>query len=428
MSDVKLFHGDCLDVLKNIPDNSIDSIVTDPPYGISFMGKKWDYDIPSVEVWKECLRVLKPGGHLVAFAGTRTQHRMCSRIEDAGFEIRDMLAWLYGSGFPKSHNIGKAVDKIQGNERTKVENPYPGRNPNPRNVGDKLYGSDLRTDDNMIFSKGTSQWEGFGTALKPALEPITLARKPISENTIAENVLKWGTGAINIDVSRIEHNVPKKFTKRIPKSTGEKMGMFKENGNLRTPDPSGRFPANIIHDGSDEVLEIFPETKSGSFSGHRNLPKTKNSFGKFKLKDETPYEGSTGSAARFFYCAKASRKDRDEGLEDFESKQTGSYQFRIDSSLDGKTTAPSKNTHNTVKPTDLMRYLCRLITPPEGVILDPFMGSGSAGKAARLEGFSFVGIEMQPDYFDIAKARIDAVTPPNSLDKYFAANQEESPE
>jgi len=288
----QLHLGDCLDVLATLPDNSVDSIVTDPPYGLSFMGKKWDYDVPSVAIWEQCLRVLKPGGHLLAFAGTRTQHRMACRIEDAGFEIRDMIAWVYGSGFPKSHNL----------------------------EGDH---------------------KGWGTALKPALEPITMARKPFS-STVAANVIQYGTGAINVDGCRVGTE------SRWNPSAGHK---DLENKRTVTPISShkefdgrecvGRWPANIIHDGSNDAA--------------------------LSLK----------SGARFFYTAKAGKVDRE-----------------------------SENNHPTVKPTMLMAYLCRLITQPGGTILDPFMGSGSTGKAATINGFRFIGIERDPEYHKISEARI----------------------
>ena len=325
----------------------MDAVVTDPPYGLSFMGKKWDYDVPAVEVWAECLRVLKPGGHLLAFAGTRTQHRMAVRIEDAGFEIRDMIAWVYGSGFPKSLDVSKAIDKAAGAERTEV-------------IGFARIGvsSTGRSDKSNFMESATEaskwkeiaapptdaarQWQGWGTALKPALEPITVARKPLM-GTVAANVLEHGTGALNIDGCRVEalDGVPK-FTHRS-EAAANCFGDGK-NGSNRTGEvdtTTGRWPANLIHDGGEEVT------------------------------------GLLGEAARFFYCAKASKRDRDED-----------------------------NNHPTVKPTDLMRYLCRLVTPPGGVVLDPFMGSGSTGKAALLEGFKFVGIERDPTYFEIANARI----------------------
>ena len=313
MSKIDLRLGDCLDVLKTLDDNSVDSIVTDPPYGLSFMGKAWDKSVPSVEVWQECLRVLKPGGHLLSFAGTRTQHKMAVAIEDAGFEIRDMIAWMYGSSFPKHKN-----------------------------------------------------------ALKPAFEPITLARKPLNKgDSVARNAAKYGTGEINTDECLIDYNgeIPK-IGGRAKHGRGDGYG-FKPQGEQIEANKKGRWPANIIHDGSDEVVELFPVDKIGSKS-------------------------------RFFYCAKASKKDRNEGLE-------------------------SPNTHPTVKPSKLMRYLCRLVTPPNGTVLDPFMGSGSTGKGAVLEGFDFIGIELDEDYLTIAKSRIEYAmnNPEESEDKSFKSKKKE---
>lgn len=319
---MQLIFNDCLVAMRDMADNSVDSIVTDPPYGLSFLGKKWDYDVPSVEIWQECLRVLKPGGFLLSFAGTRTQHRMAVNIEDAGFEIRDMIAWVYGSGFPKGHNIGKAVDKKLGNEREVVGTRKLRGKARKMKGGFFLAHEEREETDEIQLSKGSSPWEGWGTALKPALEPITVARKPF-KGTVAENVLKHGTGGINVDGCRVG-------TKKMVNAPAGKK--------------AGRFPANLIHDGSDEVVEIM------------------------------------GDKQRFFYCAKASKKDRGEG-----------------------------NRHPTVKPTKLMRYLCRLVTQPGGVILDPFMGSGSTGKAAKLEGLDFIGIEMDEGYIKIAEARIQNV-------------------
>lgn len=305
---------DCLDGLKILGDNTVDAIVTDPPYGLAFMGKRWDYDVPKVEVWVECLRVLKPGGHLLAFAGTRTQHRMACRIEDAGFEIRDLIAWVYGSGFPKSHN---------------------------------------------------GEWGG--TALKPALEPITMARKPLV-GTVEANWREYGTGALNINGCRVgdEEVVTHGGAKKGTAAYGDFAGMIPAAHR-------GRWPANLVHDGSDEVLAAFPE-----------------------------------GASRFFYCAKASKRDRDEGLEGFARSTVGDGAPAVAENPRLRNTIERQNTHPTVKPTDLMRYLCRLVTPPGGLIVDPFTGSGSTGKAARLEGFEFLGFELDPDYAAIATARIDA--------------------
>ena len=344
--------GNCLDHLRLMPEASIDAIVTDPPYGLSFMGKRWDYDVPSVEIWAECLRVLKPGGHLLAFAGTRTQHRMACRIEDAGFEIRDLIAWVYGSGFPKSLDVSKAIDKAAGAEREVIgPNRYAANHPNPRGMAvGQNYGTDMNPcrPETAPATEAARQWQGWGTALKPALEPITVARKPLV-GTVAENVLAHGTGALNIDGCRVATDEAITATRNIALGSSAS-GVY---GAATAPDiyeqkPGGRFPANLIHDGSDEVAGMFP--------------------------------GDEGkSAARFYYCPKASRKDRGTG-----------------------------NGHPTVKPTDLMRYLCRLVTPPGGVVLDPFMGSGSTGKAAVLEGFRFIGCEMSEDYARIAEARIAA--------------------
>ena len=354
-----IYCGDSLDVLKGMADESVDSIITDPPYGLSFMGKKWDYDVPTTELWTECLRVLRPGGHLLAFAGTRTQHRMAVRIEDAGFEIRDMIAWVYGSGFPKSLNIGKAVDKMQGNEREQIgEQRLTGNAGTPTSLKGGTYTSGVcinMTGVKIPITKGNSPYEGYGTALKPALEPITVARKPI-EGTVAANVLKWGTGGINIDGCRV----------------GSDTNSYQTH--------QGRFPANFIHDGSDEVLALFPLSSSSSSYRPADKGGTGNSLVfKHKHGEHRGYNEPKSSAARFFYCAKASRSERGEG-----------------------------NVHPTVKPIALMQYLCRLVTPPNGIVLDPFFGSGSTGCAAIREGFRYIGIDISEDYCAIAAKRIDS--------------------
>ena len=397
-----------IEELKKFPDNYFGSVVTDPPYGLSFMGKKWDYDVPSVELWKEVFRVLKEGGHLLAFAGTRTQHRMAVNIEDAGFEIRDMIAWVYGSGFPKSHNIGKAVDKLQGNEREILGEIRQRANSVSSNI--KMNASKEKTEK---ITKGYSEWEGWGTALKPALEPITMARKPF-KTTVAENVLKNGVGGINIDGCRVETKENLNggaFSNNREKSTNKIYGEFdriKED----FEQPAGRFPANFIHDGSDEVKDLFPNSKDG-VAVKKNLDgriynKIQNWGHKAKKSDNIGYN-SSGSASRFFYCAKASKQDREEGLEDFEEKENiGALSDAGKNTLqDRRKGNPRKNTHPTVKPTDLMRYLVRLVTPKNEIVLDCFMGSGSTGKACALEGLSFVGIDLDKDYCKIAKARID---------------------
>lgn len=388
-----LLHGDCLEQMKTLPDNSVDAIVTDPPYGISFMAKKWDYDVPKVDVWQEAMRVLKPGGHALIACGTRTQHRMVVNIEDAGFEIRDVVSWIYGSGFPKSLNIGKAIDKAAGAEREVVgkSNRCTGKS----QAGDNGIGTFKETNwetSNNITAPATDaakQWEGWGTALKPACEFFTLARKPLSEKTVAANVLKWGTGGINVDGCRVgteemsTHSRGKNgaFPKRPGETSAQESGRIKDQrAGLDHTKRQGRFPANLIHDGSDEVLAGFPETKSGKAGKNPKCKSVKtDGWGNIGINGHSRLIGDKGSAARFFYCPKASKADRDEG-----------------------------NVHPTVKPTALMAYLCRLITPAGGTVLDPFMGSGSTGKAAVREGFDFIGCELDADYHAIATARIEA--------------------
>ena len=414
---MQLMHGDCLDVLRGMPENSVDSIVTDPPYGLAFMGKRWDYDVPAVEVWAECLRVLKPGGHLLAFAGTRTQHRMAVRIEDAGFEIRDMIAWVYGSGFPKSLDVSKAIDKAAGVAFDAVPASGVGFM-NAEGAGG------YNSTKNQLVRKGDSteaaaQWQGWGTALKPALEPITVARKPLA-GTVAANVLEWGTGALNIDGCRVVatgdklgggatsgHTAAHEGYRRPWMDNRDHLARHAEKcaANVIKAEALGRWPANLIHDGSDEVVAWFPANRPGG---------TSNGVAEINVdgKGVTPLRrgslvsrNDTGSAARFFYCAKASKKDRNEGLDGFELNYVARENGFSDKLSDTK--KPRANTHPTVKPSDLMAYLCRLVTPPGGVVLDPFMGSGSTGKAAMREGFDFIGIEKDAGYFAIAQRRIE---------------------
>ena len=357
---VNLLQGDCLEVLPTLPADSVDSIVTDPPYGLSFMGKDWDHGVPGEHFWREAIRVAKPGAHLLAFGGTRMFHRLAVAIEDAGWEIRDTVMWVYGSGFPKSKNLD----------------------------GD---------------------WQGFGTALKPAWEPIIVARKPLI-GTVADNVLKHGTGAMNIDGCRIP-GTPE-ATRFDPDKHSHDGWRMNATGSecAANASPLGRWPANLIHDGSDEVVSLFPQTKSGSLSPDMDVkPSTGWAGGSQADRVKSTFTANEGSAARFFYCAKASKRDRDEGLEGFEAKRRSDAEGMLmsDPRMDHKQNRlPSRNHHPTVKPTDLMRYLCRLVTPPGGVILDPFMGSGSTGKAAILEGFNFIGIEREAEYIGIARARI----------------------
>ena len=403
---IKLLKGNCLEQMKSLPDNSVDSIVTDPPYGISFMAKKWDYDVPSVEVWQEAMRVLKPGGHALIACGTRTQHRMVVNIEDAGFEIRDVVSWIYGSGFPKSLNISKAIDKAAGVEFA----AKPAEGVGFMNAEGK---GGYNVTQNQLTRKGKSteeakQWDGWGTALKPACEFFTLARKPLSEKTVAANVLKWGTGGINIDGCRVGTEV-------LTNQEGMSRWNNYRHGDNEYPcdapstEVTGRFPANLIHDGRQEVLELFPETKSAGKARTKDVTSKyeATSYGAPETRQMNRF-GDQGSAARFFYCPKASKKDRDEGLEGFEEKETQGMRSNAGPALVGndKNRTQRRNNHPTVKPTALMQYLCRLITPTGGVVLDPYMGSGSTGKAAIKEGFGFVGCELDEDYFLIASQRV----------------------
>lgn len=399
-----LFRGDCIDVMHGMADNSVDAVVTDPPYGLSqhstsdivqcltawlagkeyrpnkngFMGRSWDAFVPSPKVWIEVFRVLKPGGHVLAFAGTRTQDLMCMSLRLAGFEIRDMIGWVYGSGFPKNMDVSKQLD-----------------------------------------SHSSKQWNGWGTALKPALEPITVARKPLV-GTVAENVLTHGTGAINIDGCRVPSGLDhaEKCASVVGLASPRNINTFGMDGRPRKDsyNEAGRFPANIIHDGSDEVMVLFPDSK-GSGGSVPNVTVTGYGGGigtgrsEYHGGERMKVESGSGSAARFFYCAKASRADRNEGLSSSSMPAVGTG-ATVRECEDADWSKRNGNHHPTVKTTELMAYLCRLVTPTGGIVLDPFMGSGSTGKAAILEGFQFVGIDMDCDddgnplgYLDIASAR-----------------------
>ena len=504
---VRLYQGDNIQSLKKLPDNSIDSIVTDPPYALTsikkrfgkegsapaqygtdgvfqraskgFMGKEWDAELPSVEFWKEVYRVLKPGGHVLSFGGTRTYHRMVVNMEDAGFEIRDQIQWIYSTGFPKSHNIGKAVDKIEGNERevvgTKISMAPP--------EGEKKtkFGFDTNFKPTEIeLTKGSSEFEGWGTALKPANEPICVARKPLSEKSVAENVIKWGTGGINIDGCRIGTT---DYIGRKGNDNDLGVGILAQFDGRKTPPQrksvdkeghdEGRFPANIILECCcDEVIEgevkksnrrfeILQNKSEGKVerienygdkgdihtnpecpcyimdqqSGESKSSKSNKLYvndtegrsvknGASGFRDPNSTYSDKGGASRFFYQAKVSKAERNMGLDGFEEKTTGGKGHGLDRRCSHCNTSmlkpedcncdepnwitpPKKNNHPTIKPINLMTYLCRLITPPNGIVLDPFMGSGSTGIAAQLEGFRFVGMEMDEDYFKIAEARIE---------------------
>ena len=546
----KLIHGDSEKVLSKMDDNSVDSIITDPPYGLSFMGKKWDYDVPSVELWRQVFRVLKHGGHLLSFAGSRTYHRMAVNIEDAGFEIRDQIMWIYGSGFPKSMNIAKAIDK---------KNGYEGKTIGTRKIDIGMQSGSMHSgrsteiveEDVKELSPEAKKWDGWGTALKPAHEPIVVARKPL-DGTVVDNVLKHGTGGLNIEDSRVgdeDTRSPTSMTAlgqnsgwnahenkmvmagskngRFPSNiihdgsdevvsefpvtksgkpgikqggnngpaygkesrpAGTQMGGFGDEGSaarffkeinftkqehesivlarkpldgtvvdnvlehgtgglnidgcrigageeiiqgggngkanhggrfgaethgerpIVQPHNNGRFPANLIHDGSDEVVSLFPDSKSNTRSptgkeildpnkGWNNnsmIDKTQRGF-----KDE-------GSAARFFYCAKASKQERNKGfdIELNSNERPQGEAFGNGNSVTEHENQKDGNYHPTVKPVDLMKYLCRLVTPPNGIVLDPFMGSGTTGIAATVEGFNFIGVEMSEEYLKIADTRI----------------------
>jgi len=370
-----LLNGDCIEEMQKLIDDGVqvDSVVTDPPYHLQsivkrfgkegsapaqegtdgafsraskgFMGKEWDGgDIAfRPETWELAMKLLKPGGHILAFSASRNYHRMAVAIEDAGFEIRDQMMWLYGSGFPKSHNIGKGVDKKLGNN---------------------------------------TEWEGWGTALKPAHEPIAVGRKPLSESSNVNNVLKHRTGGINIDGCRIE---------------------------------GGRFPANVMHDGSDVIVNQFPNTKSGKLTPDMNIkPSTGWSGGSRSDRVKNTFNGDEGSAARFFYCPKTSKSERHSNLDDHETSVGANGNKWTDQDYrkgETKPTTERKNTHPTVKPVELMKYLCRLVTPKGGTVLDPFMGSGSTGMAAKDEGFDFIGIEKEEEYFKICESRIKSTSP-----------------
>jgi hypothetical protein len=430
-----LLHGDCLEELKKLDANSVDSLVTDPPAGIGFMGKSWDHHKGGraqwvawmTEVMRECHRVMKPGAHGLVWAIPRTSHWTATALEDAGFEVRDVITHLFGQGFPKSLDISKAIDKAAGAKREIL-----GRNPNARPSDGKYNAvmSGVKGHAEHITAPSTDaakQWQGWGTALKPASEHWILVRKPVSEKNVAANVLEWGTGGINVDGCRVGTQDIK-----IPTKTGgEKMGFhgggsgfLRHNGN-GTSHTQGRFPANLVlshttHCTDDQcdiecAIKVLDEQsgtlKSGRLeSHHKDGGKTVSTFGKYngRMIPESGFGGDSGGASRFFYCAKISPGERNAGLEEFPDREGGvkNTSGRGYSERDPHKPIMLKNHHPTVKPQKLMRYLCRLITPPGGTVLDPFMGSGSTGMAARSDGFEFIGIEREPEYLEIAKARI----------------------
>jgi len=400
----KLHHGDCLEVMPTLDADSVDAIISDPPYGLSFMGKAWDHGVPGEVFWREALRVAKPGAHLLAFGGTRTFHRLTVAIEDAGWEIRDCVMWVYGSGFPKSHDVSKAIDKAAGVEFT----ASPAAGVGFMNAEGR---GGYNVTKNQLARKGettSAQWNGWGTALKPAYEPIIVARKPLI-GTVAANVLTHGTGGINVDACRV--GTDQTITIRNGDSGGN--GAYgRDDRKFERVNPPGRWPANLIHDGSDEVLAgfaMFEESKStAGIRNNNNQGHEGWGGGTFR---GALYSGhrDTGTAARFFYCAKASKADRDEGCEGMPTPDIYS-EAKPCADRDNRKQGQMHNNHPTVKPTALMRYLCKLVTPLNGIILDPFMGSGSTGKAATLERFNFIGIDLSAEYVAIAQARIDAAT------------------
>lgn len=410
----KIYNGNCLEVLKTFEDNSIDSCVTDPPYGISFMNKHWDYELPSIEVWKELLRVLKPGGHLLCACGTRTQHRMAVNIEDAGFEIRDVITWHYGSGFPKSLDVSKAIDKQAGAEREIIGvKKHPTSKDRTGNKSPYQNEDHLNANSSITApsTEAAKQWEGWGTALKPATEFWTLCRKPLEKSTISDNVLNHGTGGINIDGCRIGETT--RTNKGKSNSENNRIGAVNgyTTGIESKVHDYGRFPANLI---LDEFCGNILDEQSGNVPGGMNKTQATSIFGS-EVNDriQIKRDCDEGGASRFFYCPKPDNYERDKGLKELESKiikgrDDGQDKTRVPYKL---TPTIRKNIHPTVKPIDLMRYLVKLITPKGGIVLDPFIGSGTTGIGAKLELINYIGIERELEYCKIAEARIAAWNP-----------------
>lgn len=457
MNKNQILHGDCLPIMCDMPENSVDAIVTDPPYGLEFMGKGWDKlsgapgynergrmtpvssglcknkgfnQIPNsyqagkpMQDWHyrwaiEALRVAKPGAHMLAFGGTRTHHRLMVAIEDAGWEIRDTMGYLYGSGFPKSLDVSKAIDKAAGVEREVVKTtPSGGYKRQMINNAEQgfrpvdYYPEGNKFTSNESITDAAKQWDGWGTALKPAWEPIILCRKPLSEKTVAENVQKWGTGALNVDACRIGTGGG---TTRSCQSDFQSKGIKGQvhatrgyrTGHEVVVINKGRFPANLIHDGSDEVLALFPKTSSGKMmptkienGAHGNV------YGKHVEYTTMETYGDSGSAARFFYTAKADTTERNKYLKGRPMQKVNDGRDTLIDNPFQRGETLRKNIHPTVKPIDLLQYLARLITPPKGTILDPFAGSGSTGIAAFNEEFNYILIEIEKEYVEIAKIR-----------------------
>jgi DNA modification methylase len=382
---VWLHQGSNFELLAKLPDNSVDSIVTDPPYGIKFMSHKWDYSVPSVELWTECLRVLKPGGHLLSFSSSRTYHRMVVAVEDAGFEIRDMIVWCYATGFAKSFNVGKAISAY---ERFGSSNPQAlrkdrmGKQYKPAGTVDyttqELDPNLVNTNPDDLTPNGR-RYLGVGTALKPNIEPIVLARKPLSAN-LAKNVLRYQTGGLNVDACRFGTHVTKTIRYADIDPKGRLAGCSNRKKKGVKVELVGSFPSNMVIDQSEEVTRVLR-----GFKPDLNID---TAFLRVPLE--------TGTGVRTIYCNKASDTDRNEGCEPL--------MLQIHK---GKNRGPLHvNNHSTVKPTELMRYLCRLVTPVGGTVLDPYTGSGSTGKAAILEGYRFIGAELQRKMMPIIAHRV----------------------
>lgn len=437
----KLYQGNMLDMLEVINPNSIDSIITDPPYELNFMSKNWDSSgiAFQVDTWKKCYEVLKPGGYLLAFGGSRTFHRIACAIEDAGFEIRDTIMWLYGSGFPKSMNLANSVESkiVNGNGNKNQFKKLDGEKGKPssycsftkKNIEQGFRAKDYAEQDYEITTKVNyttdlaKQWQGWGTALKPSFEPIIVARKPF-KGSLVDNVIKNGVGGINIDECRVEPT-NEVLIRKINKSNNEIYGKYNNFGNENNiSDSLGRFPANTIltYDETDfdEVCGGFPNTKTGNIKPYKRNMKNQICYGNLGKNVTSNHIGDSGSASRYFYNAKASKKDRDEGLEEFEEKEVRvlnatNPELEQKDDVSARFITVKKNIHPTVKPTDLMQYLVRLVTPNNGTILDPFNGSGSTGKAVMYENkernknYKYIGIELTEEYLPISKARIEYV-------------------
>lgn len=432
----KLYQGNMLDMLEVIQPETIDSIITDPPYELNFMGKGWDNSGIAFqkETWQKCYEVLKPGGYLLAFGGSRTFHRIACAIEDAGFEIRDTIMWLYGSGFPKSMNIGLAIDKKNGVESKVIGKAVGNINAMPDGRPSRSQIAWESKPKEYDIKEAQNEWKGWGTALKPSYEPIIVARKPF-KGSLVDNVIEYGVGGINIDECRVEPT-NEVLSRKINSSNNEIYGKYNNFGNENNiSDKLGRFPANTIltYDETDfdEVCGGFPDTKTGSIKPYKNKSNGVCNFFSSVDYRNVNFIGDSGSASRYFYCAKASKKDRDEGLDEFEEKKTGELQGGRKEGSAGSimqnanggtrvnpyagTGTPKKNTHPTVKPTELMQYLARLVSPNGATILDPFNGSGSTGKAVMYENrernkeYKYIGIELTDEYLPISKARIEYV-------------------